>query len=78
MKLPDYESPSGDSLSKSANFGLLKWIFYFKKRAQKQLLLNEKKKIKKFWTMFHIENSLWKSKIGTFWQTVTRWKLKIG
>jgi hypothetical protein len=24
MKLPDFESPSGDSLSKSANFGLLK------------------------------------------------------
>ena len=24
MKLPDFESPSGDSLSKSANFGLSK------------------------------------------------------
>ena len=30
MKLPDFESPSGDSLSKSANFGLSKWIFYVK------------------------------------------------
>ena len=29
MKLPDFESPSGDSLSKSANFGLAKWIFHF-------------------------------------------------
>ena len=27
MKVPDFESPSGDSLSKSANFGLSKWIF---------------------------------------------------
>ena len=30
MKLPDFESPSSDSLSKSANFGLSKWIFYVK------------------------------------------------
>ena len=30
MKLPDFESPSGDSLPKSANFGLSKWIFYVK------------------------------------------------
>ena len=30
MKLPDFESPSGDSLSKSANFGLSKCIFYVK------------------------------------------------
>ena len=31
MKLPDFESPSsGDSLSKSANFGLSKGIFYVK------------------------------------------------
>ena len=30
LKLPDFESPSGDSLSKSANFGLSKWIFYVK------------------------------------------------
>ena len=30
MKLPDFESPSGDSLSKSANFGLSMWIFYVK------------------------------------------------
>ena len=30
MKLPDFESPSGDSLSKSATFGLSKWIFYVK------------------------------------------------
>jgi hypothetical protein len=30
MKLPDFESPSGDSLSKSANFGLSKLIFYVK------------------------------------------------
>jgi hypothetical protein len=30
MKLPDFESPSGDSLSKSANFGLSKQIFYVK------------------------------------------------
>ena len=30
MKLPDFESPSGDSLSKSANFGLSKWIFFVK------------------------------------------------
>ena len=30
MKLPDFESPSGDSPSKSANFGLSKLIFYVK------------------------------------------------
>jgi hypothetical protein len=30
MKLPDFESPFGDSSSKSANFGLSKWIFYVK------------------------------------------------
>ena len=30
MKLPDFESPSGDSSSKSANFGLSKLIFYVK------------------------------------------------
>ena len=30
MKLPEFESPSGDSLTKSANFGLSKWIFYVK------------------------------------------------
>ena len=30
MKLPDFESPSSDSSSKSANFGLSKWIFYVK------------------------------------------------
>ena len=30
MKLPDFESPSSDSSSKSANFGLSKWIFYIK------------------------------------------------
>ena len=28
MNLPDFESPSGDSSLKSANFGLSKWIFY--------------------------------------------------
>jgi len=27
IKLPDFESPSGDSSSKSANFGLSKRIF---------------------------------------------------
>ena len=30
MKLPDFESPSSDNLSKSASFGLSKWIFYVK------------------------------------------------
>ena len=30
MKLPDFESPPSDSSSKSANFGLSKWIFYVK------------------------------------------------
>ena len=30
MKLPDFESPFGDSLSKSSNFGLSKWIFNVK------------------------------------------------
>ena len=32
---------------------------------------------RKIWIIFDIENSLWKSKIGTFWQSVTRWRLKI-
>ena len=30
MKLPDFKSPSCDNLSKSANFGLSKWIFCIK------------------------------------------------
>ena len=30
VKLPDFESPSSDSSSKSANFGLSKWIFCVK------------------------------------------------
>ena len=32
---------------------------------------------RKIWMIFDIENSLWKSKIVTFWQTVTKWRLKI-
>jgi hypothetical protein len=36
-----------------------------------------KKKIRKIRTIFDIENSLWKSKIGTFWPTVTGWRHKI-
>ena len=42
MRLPDLESPSGDSLSKGANFGLSKWIFYVKNHPN----LSKKKSLK--------------------------------
>ena len=44
MKLPDFESPSGDSLSESANFGLSKWIFYVKNHSD----LSEKNFIEEY------------------------------
>ena len=37
MKLPNFVSTSGDSSSKSANFGLSKWIFYVKNRPSPNL-----------------------------------------
>ena len=42
MKLPDFESSSGDSLSKSANYGLSELIFYVKNH----LNLSKKKSLK--------------------------------
>ena len=44
MKLPDFESPSSDSLSKSANFGLSKWIIYVKNHPN----LSKKKYIEEY------------------------------
>ena len=36
-----------------------------------------KKKLRKIWMIFDIENWLWNSNIGTFWQLVINPKLKI-
>ena len=44
IQLPDFESPSGDSLSKSANFGLSKLIFSVKNHSN----LSKKKFIEEY------------------------------
>ena len=49
---------------------------FYKNCAHKQLFFNEKK-FRKIRTIFDIENSLWKSKIGTNWPTDTGWRHKI-
>ena len=48
----------------------------FTKKVPKLIFFNENF-FRKIRMIFDIENSLWKSKIGTFWLTVTRWRLKI-
>ena len=55
MKLPDFESPSGDSLSKSANFGLSKWIFYVKNHPN----LSKKKFIEEYQFMRTVFDYSW-------------------
>ena len=57
------------------NWSQQKMLFY-KKGAPKLIFFN-KLFFREIWIIFDLENSLWKSKIGTFWQTVTRWRLKI-
>ena len=49
---------------------------FYKKGAPKLIFFNVIF-FRKIRMIFDIENSLWKSKIGTFWQSVTRWRLKI-
>ena len=63
---------------------VIKW---FKNWSQQKMLFPKKVRVnwyssmifffRKIQMIFDVENSLWKSKIGTFWQTVTRWRLKI-
>ena len=67
--------------------GVILVIKWFKNWSQQKKLFTKKVSLNwyfsmnfflgKIWMIFDIENSLWKSKIGTFWQTVTRWRLKI-
>ena len=66
MKLPNFVYPSGDSSSKiwhdfsNKVVQKLKLLinYFYKKCAPKQLFFNEKKKkIRKIWTIFDIENS---------------------
>ena len=63
---------------------VIKWL---KNWSQQKMLFTKKVRLnwyssmnfffRKIRMIFDIENSLWKSKIGTFWQTITRWRLKI-
>ena len=84
MKLPDFESPSGDSLSKNANFGLSKWIFYVKNHPN----LSKKKFIEEYqfrrtffvksifcWLQFL--NHFITKMTPNFWRTATGWRPKI-
>ena len=67
--------------------GVILVIKWFKNWSQQKMLFTKKVRLNRYSSMkfffrkirmiFDIENSLWKSKIGTFWQTVTRWRLKI-
>ena len=63
---------------------VIKW---FKNWSQQKMLFTKKVRLnwyssmnfffRKIRMIFDIENSLWKSKIGTFWQTATGWRPKI-
>ena len=67
--------------------GVILVIMWFWNWSQQKMLFTKKVRLnwyssmkfffRKIRMIFDIENSLWKSKIGTFWQTVTRWRLKI-
>ena len=67
--------------------GVILVIKWFKNWSQQKMLFTKKVRLNwysskifffiKIRMIFDIENSLWKSKIGTFWWTVTRWRLKI-
>ena len=67
--------------------GVILVIKWFKNWSQQKMLFTKKVRLnwyssmnfffRKIRMIFDIENSLWKSKIGTFWRTVTRWRLKI-
>ena len=80
MKLPNFGSPSSDSSSKIGRHFSNKVVLklksaknaFYKKVAPKLIFFNEIF-FRKIRMIFDIENSLWKSKIGTFWQTVTKW-----
>mgnify|MGYP006863675160 CR=1 FL=1 len=67
--------------------GIILVINWFKNWSQQKMLFTKKVRLNWYSSMnfffgkirmiFDVENSLWKSKIGTFWQAVTRWRLKI-
>ena len=48
-----------------------------KKCAPKLIFFNENKKLRKIWMIFGIENWLWKTNFGTFWQLAINPNLKI-
>ena len=60
---------------------------WFKTWSQQNMLFTKKVRLNWYSSMnfffgkirmiFDVENSLWKSKIGTFWQAITRRRLKI-
>ena len=84
MNLRNFGSPSGDSLSKIVRHFINKVVLKsksaknaFYKKGGPKLIFFKEIFFRNIRMIFNIENSLWKSKIGTFWQTVTRWRLKI-
>ena len=64
-------------------FGVILVIKWFKNWSQQKMLFTKKVRLNWYSSMkFFLERfgwflTLWKSKIGTFWRTVTRWRLKI-
>ena len=82
-KLLNFEFWINGQLSKIWNHfsnKVFKKLFYQKMSLTKNVLLNwysSMKKKRKIWMIFDIENWLWKSNFGTFWQLAINPKLKI-
>ena len=67
--------------------GVILVIKWFKNWSKEKMLFTKKVRLnwyssmnfffRKIRMIFDIENSLWKSKIGTFWRTATGWRPKI-
>ena len=77
MKLPDFESPFGDSLSKSANFGLSKWIFYVrnhpnlsKKNFIEKYQFSHTSFVKSIFCWFQFLNHFITKMTSNFWWTI--------
>ena len=81
-----FGSPSGNSPSKIGhNFSnkvvlklKLSINYFYKKCASKELRILHWRKIGYIWMIFGHRKFTLKVKIGTFWQTVTRWKPQFG
>ena len=83
MKLQNFGSPSGDSQKLGVilvNKVILKFMSaknaFYNKGAPKLIFFNDFFFLK-IQIIFDIENTLSKFKIGTFLQTVARWRVKI-